>query len=612
MQPTGFHLLSGITFLPLLGALLLLLLPNTQAKSIKYAALAFSIATFALSLLILPNFNSGTFHFQLVEYMPWIEKLGIHYRMGVDGISVWLIVLTTFLTVISVWFSFYVDKRVKNYFVFMLILESAMLGVFTSLDMILFYTFFEASLIPMAMLIWIWGGERRNYAALKFFIYTFAGSIFMLVGMIFMAYQYKTVTGHYSFYIVDIQQQVANGQLWASALMAEPFVFWAFAIAFLVKCPAFPFHTWLPDAHVEAPTAGSVILAGVLLKMGTYGFLRFVLPLFPDVIGQQVPYIMGLAVIGIIYGAIVSAIQPDWKKLIAYSSVAHMGFILLGIFSLTHDGLMGGSMQQLNHGISTGALFLMVGLIYERRHTRLFKDFGGIKAQMPIYATLFLIVMLSSVGLPGLNGFVGEFLAMFGAFKACFAGFNGLNVWFIGIAGFGVVLAAVYLLYMFQQVFYGKNENPENQRLKDIKPWEIVMVGSLVLLIFVGGLFPNLFLKPMEASLGAARLMAINGADTRPVWADDSQEIDKKLRLVAKGRVISPAKLYFGLDGKPNDSSDAVASTMHETHKTYDIDDLVVSPAPFTLPSDGPVATTGDRLTWNSSIFKSSPSGGNP
>jgi NADH-quinone oxidoreductase subunit M len=573
-QPTAFGLLSAIVFLPLLGAFILLLLPAKQSKWIRYGALITSILTFALSLRILPQFHSDTYHFQLVEFVPWINRLGIHYRMGVDGISLWLVILTTFLTVISVWFSFYVDSRVKNYFVFMLILETAMLGVFLSLDMILFYTFFEASLIPMAMLIWIWGGGRRNYAALKFFIYTFAGSIFMLIGMIFMAYQYKQITGEFSFSIVDIQSKVASGQLWASAMQAQPFVFWAFAIAFLVKCPAFPFHTWLPDAHVEAPTAGSVILAGVLLKMGTYGFLRFVLPLFPDVIGKQVPWIMGLAVVGIIYGAIVSAVQPDWKKLVAYSSVAHMGFILLGIFSLTHDGLMGGSMQQLNHGISTGALFLMIGLIYERRHTRMFKDFGGIKSQMPIFSALFLIVMLSSVGLPGLNGFVGEFLAMFGAFKACFAGFNGLNLWYIGIAGFGVVLAAVYLLYMFQQVFYGKNENPENKKLKDIKGWEIAMCGSLVLLIFWGGLMPNTFLKPMEASIGAARMMAINDVNKRPTWENDAMEIDEGMNLVygETTKVIAPANLYFDLEGVPSEEPGDVTAQRETQGRIFGIE----------------------------------------
>lgn len=567
---THIGLLTWVTFLPLIGAILLMFVPAEQSKAIKYGALVTSIVTFVISLAILGQFKIGTFHFQLTEFVPWIEQLGINYRMGVDGISIWLVVLTTFLSIISIWFSFYVDKRAKNYFIFMLILETAMLGVFMSLDMILFYCFFEASLIPMAMLIWIWGGARRNYAALKFFIYTFAGSIFMLIGMIFMAYQYKSLPGHtYSFYIVDIQREVANGQLWANAMAAQPFVFWAFAIAFLVKCPAFPFHTWLPDAHVEAPTAGSVILAGVLLKMGTYGFLRFVLPMFPDVIGNQVPWIMGLAVVGIIYGAIVSAVQPDWKKLIAYSSVAHMGFVLLGIMSLTHDGLMGGSIQQLAHGISTGALFLMVGLIYERRHTRMFKDFGGLKAQMPIFAALFLIVMLSSVGLPGLNGFVGEFLAMLGAFKACYAGFNGLSIAFIAVAGFGVVLAAVYLLYMFQQVFYGKNDNPENKRLKDLKPWEIAMCGLLIVFIFWGGLYPSTFLKPMEASVGAVRLMAINPAGQRPVWDEPSQEIDEHLNLVANGQIVSPAKLYFDLEGQPEDRN--VITTKREQPKPQQV-----------------------------------------
>ncbi len=579
-QPSGFPILSLITFLPLIGSILLLFLPKENGKAIKYGALLFTVLTFLLSLVLLKGFDPSTFHFQKVEYLPWIPSAGINYRMGVDGISLWLIILTTFLTIIAAWFSFYIDKRVKNYFVFLLMLETAMLGVFTSLDMILFYTFFEASLIPMAMMIWIWGGERRNYAAIKFFIYTFAGSIFMLVGMIYLAYRHSLVTGAYSFSIVDIQQQVANGQLWAGALAIQPLIFWSFAVAFLVKCPAFPFHTWLPDAHVEAPTAGSVILAGVLLKMGTYGFLRFILTLFPDTIGHQVPYLMGLAVIGIIYGAIVSAVQPDWKKLVAYSSVAHMGFVLLGIFSLTHDGLMGGSIQQLNHGISTGALFLLIGLIYERRHTRLFKNFGGIKAQMPIYAAIFLIVMLSSVGLPGTNGFIGEFLALLGAFKASYAGFNGLNMWFAALAASGVILAAVYLLYMFQQVFYGKNDQPDNKRLKDIKPWEIAMCGSLVVLILWGGLYPSTFLKPMEASIGAARLMAINGEGTRPTWADPTQEIDNDLNLVAGGQILSPAKLYFDLNGHPIGRTDERPVTASRAQKSRELVGEVIHTEP--------------------------------
>jgi NADH-quinone oxidoreductase subunit M len=525
MQTTGFGLLSLVTFLPLLGAIVLMLLPAENYRLHKIGALAVSLAAFAVSLLLLTRFSGDTYHFQMVEFIPWMPGIGINYHLGVDGISIWLVLLTTFLTVIGIAFSWYVNTRVKPYMIFLLILETAMLGVFVSLDMILFYTFFEASLIPMYFLISIWGGERRAYAAAKFFIYTFAGSIFMLVGMIALYVLHRNATGIASFSIVDIQGAVAAGTLWGGALQLQALLFWAFAIAFLVKTPAFPFHTWLPDAHVEAPTAGSVILAGVLLKMGTYGFLRFLLPLFPDVIAAQIPVLMFLAVFGIIYGAVVAAVQPDLKKLIAYSSVAHMGFVMLGIFSLTHTGVVGGAFQQLNHGISTGALFLLVGLLYERRHTRMFKDFGGLKAQMPIYAALFLIVMLSSVGLPGTNGFVGEFMALMGAFQAAHVGAFGLNYAFPVIAGLGVVLAAVYLLYMFQQVFYGPNDNPENRRLKDLKAWEIGLVGVLVVFIFWGGLYPRTFLAPMEKSLQATRLMALNAPGQRPNWQAPALEI---------------------------------------------------------------------------------------
>jgi NADH-quinone oxidoreductase subunit M len=525
-------LLSLMTFLPLIGAIVMMFLPQEKVQSHRWIALGTTIATFLVSLVILASFQGDRYHFQMEEFLAWIPQLGINYHLGVDGISIWLILLTTFLTVICVWFSFYVTHRVKAYMVFMLILETAMLGVFVSLDMILFYAFFEASLIPMYFLIAIWGGERRGYASLKFFIYTFAGSIFMLIGMIALAMLHQQATGALSFSIIDIQSQVANGNLWAGAMHLQPFIFWAFAVAFLVKCPAFPFHTWLPDAHVEAPTAGSVILAGVLLKMGTYGFLRFCLPLFPDALPAQVWFIMLLAVVGIIYGAIVAAVQPDVKKLIAYSSVAHMGFVLIGIFSLNHTGMMGGSYQQLNHGISTGALFLLVGLIYERRHTRMFKDFGGLKAQMPIFAALFLIVMLSSVGLPGTNGFIGEFLALMGAFQTAYQGLFGLNVWYAVIAASGVILAAVYLLWMFQKMFYGPNANPANRRLRDLKHWEIAMVSLLVLFIFWGGLYPNTFLRPMENSIAAARMMALNPVGARPEWADRTLVVDAEHRLV--------------------------------------------------------------------------------
>lgn len=562
-RPTGFGILSLVTFLPLLGALLMLCVPATFPKVCKALALGVTAVTFVLSILVVLAFRPATYHFQLVEFIPWIYDLGIHYRVGIDGISVWLVALTTFLTLVSTAFSLYVDHRVKAYMIAVLILETAMLGVFVSLDLVLFYTFFEASLVPMALLIWIWGGERRSYAALKFFIYTFAASIFMLIGIIVLQQQYLKATGVSSFSLLDIQAAVARGQLWAGALQLQALVFWAFAVAFLVKCPMFPFHTWLPDAHTEAPTAGSILLAGVLLKMGTYGFLRFCLPLFPDVVRAQVVPIMVLAVIGIIYGAIVAAMQPDVKRLVAYSSVAHMGFVMFGIFSLTNSGLMGGAYQQLNHGISTGALFLLIGLLYERRHTRMFSEFGGLKAQMPVFAALFLIVMLSSVGLPSMNGFVGEFLGLLGGFEASYARAFGLNIWFPVIAGIGVILSAAYLLWMFQKLFYGPNANPANRRLRDIKPWETVLVGSLVVFVFWGGIWPNTFLKPMAASVEATRMMALNDVSGRPVWSDLTMELDSAMNLVYIGSrgqdsvglsytagdpnltVLAPAQLHF-------------------------------------------------------------------
>jgi NADH-quinone oxidoreductase subunit M len=524
--------LSWLVFAPLIGAVLLMFMDGQQTKTIKTAGLVFSLATFGLSLWVLSMFQSGTYHFQLVESVPWIPELGITYKLGIDGISIWLVVLTTFLTVISAWFSFYVDKRVKQYYIYMLVLETAMLGVFLSLDMVLFYTFFEASLVPMALLIYMWGGENRKYAATKFFIYTFAASIFMLIGMIWMSNLHLDATGVRTFDLIAIQSSVASGQLWANAMQAQALIFWFFTVAFMVKCPMFPFHTWLPDAHTEAPTAGSVILAGVLLKMGTYGFLRFVLPLFPDALPKNVPIIMVLAVVGIVYGAIVAAMQPDLKRLVAYSSVAHMGFVVIGIFSLTHNGLMGGAYQQLNHGVSTGALFLLVGLLYERIHTRLFKDMGGLKTKMPVFAAIFLIIMLSSVGLPGLNGFIGEFLALLGAFEAGVTYQFGLGWWLPVIAGTGVILAAVYLLWMFQKVFYGEVTNPLLDRIKDLKAWEVAMCGTLVVLAVWGGMYPSTFLQPMEKSIGAVRQMALNPEGSRPTWDDETLEIDDNGDLV--------------------------------------------------------------------------------
>ena len=525
-------ILSWLIFIPLIGAAAIGFLPNDRKDLARATSLITTIVTFALSLVLFKQFNGETFKFQFVEKIPWVEKFGISYHLGVDGISIWLVLLTTFLMVVSVWFSTYVNQKVKAYMSLLLLLESAMLGVFLSLDLILFFVFFEATLVPMYFLIHIWGGERRAYAALKFFLFTAAGSILMLVGMVVLAWIHQQQYGSMTFDLVELQSSIARGDFWVGYIQLQAILFWFFMLAFLVKMPMFPFHTWLPDAHVEAPTAGSIILAGVLLKMGTYGILRFIMPLFPDVIGQFVLPVMVLAVIGILYGGIVAAVQPDVKKLVAYSSVAHMGFVVLGIFSLTQIGMQGGAIQQLNHGVSTGALFLMIGLLYERRHTRLFKDFGGLKAQMPIYAALFLIVMLSSVGLPGTNGFVGEFLALMGAFQAGFAGMNGLTIVLPAIATTGVIVAAIYLLILFKDMFYGPNHNPENQRLKDIKPWEVVLVAPFILLILWGGLQPKIFLDRMDVSLNAARLMATSPAGQRPSWADSAHEVSLEGKLV--------------------------------------------------------------------------------
>ena len=525
-------ILSWLIFIPLIGAAAIGFLPNDRKDLARATSLITTIVTFALSLVLFKQFNGETFKFQFVEKIPWVEKFGISYHLGVDGISIWLVLLTTFLMVVSVWFSTYVNQKVKAYMSLLLLLESAMLGVFLSLDLILFFVFFEATLVPMYFLIHIWGGERRAYAALKFFLFTAAGSILMLVGMVVLAWIHQQQYGSMTFDLVELQSSIARGDFWVGYIQLQAILFWFFMLAFLVKMPMFPFHTWLPDAHVEAPTAGSIILAGVLLKMGTYGILRFIMPLFPDVIGQFVLPVMVLAVIGILYGGIVAAVQPDVKKLVAYSSVAHMGFVVLGTFSLTQIGMQGGAIQQLNHGVSTGALFLMIGLLYERRHTRLFKDFGGLKAQMPIYAALFLIVMLSSVGLPGTNGFVGEFLALMGAFQAGFAGMNGLTIVLPAIATTGVIVAAIYLLILFKDMFYGPNHNPENQRLKDIKPWEVVLVAPFILLILWGGLQPKIFLDRMDVSLNAARLMATSPAGQRPSWADSAHEVSLEGKLV--------------------------------------------------------------------------------
>ena len=485
---TEIPVVSIVTFLPLLGAALLLCVDRRREAAIKHLAFGVSAVTFLVSLGLYGSFRLDIPGMQFNERAPWIAWLGAEYHVGVDGISLLLVLLTTFLTAVAILSSYAaVTTAVKEYMVCMLLLETGMLGVFVALDLVLFYVFWEGMLIPMYFLIGIWGGPRRIYATLKFFLYTMAGGVLMLVGIIALYFlSGGGPGGEYTFDLLKLSALDLPFQV-------QAWLFLAFAVAFAIKVPMFPFHTWLPDAHVEAPTAGSVILAGVLLKMGTYGFLRFALPLFPDAAQTFAPLIVILSLIAIIYGAIVSIVQPDLKKLVAYSSVSHLGFVMLGTFALTLQGVTGGLIQMINHGLSTGALFLLVGMIYERRHTRMIADFGGLARIIPVFTVCFLIVTLSSVGLPGLNGFVGEFLVLAGTFR--------VNVPLAVAAGLGVILAAVYMLWMFQRVMFGAVTHEENRRLLDLSPRELATLVPVIVFIVWIGIYPKPFLQPTEASL---------------------------------------------------------------------------------------------------------------
>jgi NADH-quinone oxidoreductase subunit M len=483
-------MLSFVIFLPLLGALALLLVPNRDGSRdglVRWLALAFSVAAFAATLVLWAGFDESTAEFQFVERIPWIPAFGIDYYIGIDGISLLLIVLTGFLTPLALlcsWES--IEKKVKEYSIFMLVLETAMIGVFASLDLFLFYVFWDAMLIPMYFLIGIWGYDQRVYAAIKFILYTMAGSVLMLIAIIALAMLHSAATGTYSFDLLRLYdlQIPRSTQTW---------LFLAFTVAFAIKVPLFPFHTWLPDAHVQAPTGGSVILAGVLLKMGTYGLVRFSFPLFPEAAQFFAPWLAALAVVGIIYGALVAMVQPDLKKLVAYSSVSHLGFVVLGTCAMNVQGVQGAVYQMLAHGVSTGALFIIVGMLSDRRHTRQIVEFGGLKNVMPKFVGAFLLITLSSIGLPSLNGFVGEFLTILGAFR-----------WrpeFAVFAATGVIVSAVYMLWMFQRVNYGEVTNPKNERLPDLTHREWWTLGPAVAMAIVMGVVPTFFLKPMEASV---------------------------------------------------------------------------------------------------------------
>ena len=480
LNQLDFPLLSLFIFLPVLGAFLLLFIKNAMAA--RWVALVVSIIELGLCVPLLLNFDSSMAHMQFGESIPWIAAWNINYRLGVDGISILFVVLAALLTVISIMVSWTaIQDRVREFMIAMLFLEAAMIGVFVSLDLFLFYIFWEAMLIPMYLLIGIWGGPNRLYAAIKFFLYTLAGSVLMLIAIIAVYF----AAGHTFDVLALMNYKFSHTfQMWAFA---------AFFVAFAVKVPMFPVHTWLPDAHVEAPTAGSIILAGILIKMGAYGFLRFSLPFFPDAALAWTPAIMVLSVIAIIYGAYMAFAQTDFKKLIAYSSVSHMGFVTLGIFALNLQGLEGGILQMLNHGVSTGALFLAVGIIYERTHTRQIADYGGIAARVPVYATFLMIITFSSIGLPGTNGFIGEFTILLGAFLH----YKPYAV----IASLGIILGAGYMLWLYQRVAFGKITNAHNEHLADMNAREVVAALPLVVLVFFIGLYPNAAFGVIHASV---------------------------------------------------------------------------------------------------------------
>jgi NADH-quinone oxidoreductase subunit M len=494
VNPFGPQLLNVITFIPLVGALILLIFFKREQKvGAAWFATGVAAADFLVSLFLWFGWAGArpdAFGFRFVQQVPWIERFGIQYIVGVDGISMLMVMLTTvlgFVAILSAWTS--VQYRVKEFYAYLLLLQVGMIGVFVSLDFFLFYIFWEVMLIPMYFIIGVWGGERRIYAAVKFFVYTFLGSVLMLLGILALYLYHGSVSGVYTF---DVRVLHAMGQ-WTGWFDMQIWIWLAFFLGFAIKIPMFPFHTWLPDAHVEAPTAGSVILAGVLLKMGTYGFIRFSLPIMPDATKYFLPWTLGLCVIGVIYGAMVALMQKDWKKLVAYSSVSHLGFCMIGILALNYQGLTGGVLQMINHGLSTGALFLLVGLVYERRHTREIAEYGGIWKVMPVFAIFFMVMMLSSIGMPAIpgNGFVGEFAILLGAFQLPH------KIWAV-LAATGIVLGAVYMLWLYQRTMFGKLDNPANEVLKDLNFREVMTLLPLTVLAFWIGLYPTPFFRILD------------------------------------------------------------------------------------------------------------------
>ena len=502
--------LHFLIFFPLIGMLAVLLV---GARLAKHLALAITAVEFLVSVPLWFAFNPASAAMQFGAVLPWVPQWGIYYRVGLDGISLLLVLLTTFLMPLAVLGSYrYITRHEKSFYAMLLLLEMGVVGVFSALDLFLFFMFWEIVLVPMYFIIGIWGGQRRIYAAIKFFLYTTVGSLLMLVGILYLFFKYRALTGGVSFAYADLLQVplTFTEQYW---------LFGAFALAFAIKVPLFPFHTWLPDAHVEAPTPGSVILASVLLKMGGYGFLRFLLPLFPQAATHPtiVAILMTCALIGITYGAWVAAVQPDAKKLIAYTSVAHMGFVVLGIFALTVQGAQGAMIVMLSHGLSTGAMFFLLGMLYERRHTRLIADFGGLAAVAPLFATIFIFTALVSIGLPGTSGFIGEFLALLGTFAT--------HPWVAVIGAIGVIFAAYYMLPMVQRIWFNRLDKPENERLPDLSARELAVLVPLVIGMLWMGVYPKPFLDRAQVSL--TELVASVERRSAPVVAPLGLEIQQ-------------------------------------------------------------------------------------